>query len=166
MADSNKTEQATPRHRQNARRQGRVTRSRELSGALSLFAVAAVLGVMFRQGAGQWTDFFRNTLESASSDTIETNGPLLFWTSVEALRWVFPIMLAALAVSLAVGFAQGGFVFAPEALEFKFERMSPAAKLKQMFSLTSVSTTLKSLLPFSAIAWIGYACISSHWGAI
>jgi flagellar biosynthetic protein FlhB len=166
MADSNKTEQATPRHRQNARRQGRVTRSRELSGALSLFAVAAVLGVMFRQGAGQWTDFFRDTLESASSDTIETNGPLLFWTSVEALRWIFPILMAALAVSLAVGFAQGGFVFAPESLSLKIERLSPVGKLKQMFSPAGLSNLLKALVPFSAIVWVGVACLRNHWGEI
>jgi flagellar biosynthetic protein FlhB len=166
MADSNKSEQATPRHRQKAREQGRVTRSRELSSALSLFAVAAVLGLMFRQGAGHWTDFFRNTLESASSDTIETNGPLLFWTSVEAMRWVVPIQMAALVVSLAVGLAQGGFIFAPEALAPKIERLSPVAKLKQIFSPAGLSNLLKALVPFSAIVWVGVACLRSHWGEI
>ena len=103
MADSSKTEQATPRHRLKARERGQVTRSRELSGALSMFAVAGVLSLMAKQGAGQWTDFFRNTLASAETDAIQTNGPLLFWTSLEALRWVVPIQLAALAVSIGVG---------------------------------------------------------------
>lgn len=163
MADSSKTEQATPRHRLKAREQGQVTRSRELSGALSMFVVAAVMAIVARQGAAQWTDFFRNILSSASTDAIEPNGPLLFWTSIEALRWVFPFQIAALFVALGVGLAQGGFVFAPEALAFKFDRLSPAKRLGQIFSLTSVSSVLKSLLPFAAIAWIGYASIQSHW---
>jgi hypothetical protein len=34
----------------------------------------------------------------ATPTSIEANGPLLFWTSVEALRWIVPILLAALAV--------------------------------------------------------------------
>jgi flagellar biosynthetic protein FlhB len=35
-----------------------------------------------------------------------------------------------------------------------------------MVSPAGLSTILKSLLPFSAIAWVGYACVRSHWGAI
>jgi flagellar biosynthetic protein FlhB len=166
MADSSKTEQATPRQRLKARERGQVTRSRELTGALSMFAVAGVVALMARQGAGQWTDFFRNTLASSQSDSIETNGPLLFWTTVEGLRWVVPIQLAALAVALGVGFAQGGFVFAPEALMLKFERLSPVNRLQQLFSPTGLSTILKSMLPFAAIIWVGYACLHGHWGQI
>jgi flagellar biosynthetic protein FlhB len=163
MAESNKTEQATPHRRLKAREQGQVTRSRELTAALSMFVVAGIMVLMVRDGADQWTDFFRNTLNSASTDAIDANGPLLFWTSLEAIRWVFPFQIAALVVSLGVGLAQGGFVFAPEALAFKFDRLSPGKRLGQIFSLTSVSSVLKSLLPFAIIAWIGYACIQSHW---
>lgn len=163
MADSSKTEQATPRHRLKAREQGQVTRSRELTGAVSMFVVAGVMAIIARNGVAQWTDFFRNTLSSASTDSIEPNGPLLFWTSIQALRWVFPFQIAAFVVALGAGLAQGGFVFAPEALSLKFDRFSPAQRLSQVFSLTSVSSVLKSLLPFAAIAWVGYACIRSHW---
>ena len=75
--------------------------------------------------------FFRNTLELASSEAIEPDGPLLFWTSVEVMRWVIPIVAcSAGAVSVFAGLAQGGFVFAPEALSFKFERLSPADRLE------------------------------------
>jgi len=163
MADSSKTEQATPRHRLKAREKGQVTRSRELTGSLAMFAVAGVMMIVARDGAAQWTDFFRRTLNSAINDPIEPNGPLLFWTSMEAMRWIFPFQIVALVVSLGVGLAQGGFIFAPEALSLKFERLSPATRFGQIFSLTSVSSVLKSLLPFAAIAWVGYACIQSHW---
>jgi flagellar biosynthetic protein FlhB len=165
MADSNKTEQATPRHRLKAREKGQVTRSRELTGAVSMFAVAGIISLTAQEAAHHWADFFRNSLDAAGSP-IEANGPLLFWTSVETLRWVVPILAATLVASLAVGYAQGGFVFSPEALEIKPERLSPSAKMKNIFSLHGVSTGLKSLLPFAAIAWVGYSCISSHWGEI
>jgi flagellar biosynthetic protein FlhB len=82
------------------------------------------------------------------------------------LRWIVPILLCALVVSLASGLAQGGFVFAPESLSPKFDRFNPASRFGQIFSLGSLSTILKSLLPFAAIAWVGAACIHSHWGAI
>lgn len=166
MADSSKTEQATPRRRNKAREQGQVTRSRELSGALSMAAIAGTLTLMSKQAAPHWTDFFRNVLDSAQTDSIDANGPLLFWTCIEALRWIVPVMMAGLVVSLASNLAQGGFVFAPEALSPKFDRFSPANRFKQIFSLASLSNVLKSLLPFSAIIWVGYDCIHSHWGQI
>jgi len=166
MADSSKTEQATPRHRQRARERGQVTRSRELSGALSMAAVAGVVYLTGRTAVPHWSSFFKSTLDSAATDSIQPNGPLLFWTSMEAMRWVFPVLAAALAVALVTGLAQGGFVFAPEALSPKFDRLNPAEKLGQMVSLAALSTILKSLVPFSAIVWIGYATLHSHWGEI
>jgi flagellar biosynthesis protein FlhB len=166
MADSSKTEKPTPRHRKQARDRGQVTRSRELSGALSLAAVAGVVWFTARGAVPSWTLYFRNVLDSAINDTITSNGPLLFWTSIQAIRWVFPIFAAALAVALFTQLAQGGFVFAPDALSPKVERLSPAGKLKQMFSPAGLSNILKSLIPFTAIGWIGYACIRSHWALI
>ena len=163
MADSSKTEQATPRQRKKARERGQVTRSREVSGALSMAAVAGAIWFMGHDAVPQWTHFFRSALDSASSDTLEPNGPVLFWTSVQTMRWVFPILAVAGTVALASGIAQGGFVFAPEALSPKAERISPASKLQQMISLAALSNILKSLIPFSAIGWIGYASIHSHW---
>jgi flagellar biosynthetic protein FlhB len=62
--------------------------------------------------------------------------------------------------------AQGGLVFAPEALIPKIERLSPAQKLGQIFSLTGLSGLLKSLLPFAAIGYLGFAVIRQNMGAI
>lgn len=166
MADSNKTEKATPRHRQRARERGRVTRSRELSNALSMSAIAAVLFLIGRDAIPHWTLYYRTLLDLATSQSIEANGPVLFWTSVEALRWVLPILAGGFVVSLAAGLAQGGFVFAPGSLAFDFGRLSPANRLKQLFSLAALSTILKSLLPFTAVAWIGVAAIRSNWAEI
>jgi flagellar biosynthetic protein FlhB len=163
MADESKTEKATPRHRQNARNRGQVTRSRELSGALSLSAVAGVVYLMGRDAVPHWTHFFRATLDMANADSFDPAGPLLFWTSIEAVRWVYPIVLTGCAVSIVAGLAQGGFVFAPEALAFQFGRLSPAERVRQLFSPTGLSNILKSLLPFTAIAWIGVAAIRTHW---
>jgi flagellar biosynthesis protein FlhB len=163
MADSNKTENATPRRRQQAREKGQLTRSRELSAALSFITAGAVLAIALRGAAPHWTDFYRRMLYLAGEESVEPNGPILFWTSLEAFRWTVPIMVPALLVSLASGFAQGGFVFAPSALTPSFDRINPASHLKQMVSLAAVSNILKSILPFAVIAWAGYACIRSHW---
>jgi flagellar biosynthetic protein FlhB len=131
-----------------------------------MIAVVATIMSIAQQGIRHWALYFRYMLDAASTNEGDANSPILFWTSVEALRWIAPTLITALVVSLCVGFAQGGFVFAPEALALKFERVSPVSRLKQMFSLSALGNSLKSLLPFAAIAWIAYACLHSHWGAI
>lgn len=166
MADSSKTEQATPRHRKRARERGQVTRSRELNSALAMVTVAGVLALTGRSSVLHWTWYFRDVLDSATQGSMDPNGPILFWTSVEALRWVLPLMFAALGAAVLTALAQGGFVFAPEALAPKPERLSPASRLQQMVSLAALSNILKTLLPFTTIAWVGYASIRSHWSEI
>jgi flagellar biosynthetic protein FlhB len=166
MADSSKTEQATPKRRNKAREQGQIARSRELPGILALGAVLAVMTVMAPSAVTHWTVLYRNTLYAAASGDIETNGPVLFWSSVEVMRWIVPILMAGMVVSLLAGLAQGGVNFAPEALTLKFDRFNPASRLGQIFSPMGLSNLLKSLLPFSAIMWITVSVVQEHWESI
>jgi flagellar biosynthetic protein FlhB len=75
-------------------------------------------------------------------------------------------MATAWALSLGGSLAQGGFVFSPEALQPKAERLSPAQKLGQIFSLTGLSGLLKSLLPFAAVAYFGITSLFNHWSTL
>ena len=163
MADSNKTEQATPKRRNKAREQGQVARSRELPGVFALAAVAGVMTLMAPTAVTHWTSFYRNTLYAAGSGDIESNGPVLFWSVIEVMRWIVPILLAGMMASMLTGLAQGGVNFAPEALALKFERFNPASKLGQIFSPVGFSNLMKSLLPFGAILWITVNTVRAHW---
>jgi flagellar biosynthetic protein FlhB len=162
MADSSKTEQATPKKRSKAREQGQVARSRELPGVFALAAVMGVTALMAPTAVTHWTVLYRNTLYAASGD-IEGNGPVLFWSAIEVMRWIVPILMAGMAVSVMAGLAQGGVNFAPEALALKFDRFNPASKLGQLVSPVALSNLLKSLLPFSAMLWIAVITVQEHW---
>jgi len=163
MADASKTEKATPRRRQKAREKGQVARSKELSSALALGSVVAVLAWQMGHAPSAWTTFFRNTLDSAASGNLEPGSPLFFWSSIEVFRWIVPCMLAAWTAAFLGGVGQGGLVIATEPLIPNFERLSPARKLGQIFSITSVASLLKSLIPFAAIAYVGIACLEANW---
>jgi flagellar biosynthetic protein FlhB len=110
-----------------------------------------------------WTTFYRNALYVATTGNFESNGPLFFWSGVEVMRWIGPILLAAVMLSAFSGAAQGGINFAPGALAWKPERFNPATKLGQIFSPVGLSNLLKSLLPFGAILWIAINSIRDNW---
>ena len=160
---SSKTEQATPRKRQKAREKGQVARSRDLTNIAGAVAAIAVLVWEAPQALLHWSGLFRRMLDISVNEQLGMASPVLFWTAVETARWAVPCMLAALLLCTVVSLAQGGFVFAPEALAFNPGRLSPASKLQSMFSLTALSNLLKSLLPFAAMLYICWAVISNHW---
>lgn len=166
MADQNKTEKPTPQRRKKAREQGQVARSRELSNALAWAGAIALVAWQVPNAAQQWQGLFRNSLDLAVREPLTPGGPVLFWVALAVLRWIAPVVGTAWLLSLSAGVAQGGLVFAGEALAFKPERLNPAGKLRQMFSLTGLSGILKSLIPFSVIVWIGYSTISAHWSTV
>ncbi len=163
MADSSKTEKPTPKRREKARQQGQVARSRELPGVLAIVGIAGALTLMTGGAATHWTNLYRNTLDAAATGDLQSNGPILFWNAVEVLRWIVPLLLVGLLLSVVAGVAQGGINLAPEALQLKFERFSPSSKLKQIFSPVGLSNLLKSLIPFSLILWFGIRSLESNW---
>ncbi len=166
MADSNKTEQPTPHHRDKAHKKGQVARSRDVSSAVALAGAGAVLFWQGAQCAAHWSSLLQRSLDLAATEQITFGSPLLLWNSVAVLRGIVPVLSASVVLAVAAGVMQGGPVFAVGGLLPKMERLSPAKKLQQMFSLTGLSSLLKSLLPFTAILFVGVHELQSHWGTI
>ncbi len=166
MPESNQTEKATPRRRKKAREQGQVARSRELPNLLALAGAIGTVMLMSSQMAAHWRSFYVGLLSAATDDNFGTASPIFFWSALEVLRWTIPVLLVPMLLSLGAGLAQGGINFAPAALALKFERFNPASRLGQIFSLTSVSSLGKSLIPFAVIALLGVSTLRDHWPEI
>jgi flagellar biosynthetic protein FlhB len=166
MANSSKTEKPTPRRRQKARAKGQVARTRELPSVLGCTAALAIFSWQASQAAQEWRGFLRSTLDMSARQALAPETTLFLWSGWQVVRWSVPVMLGAWVVSAATSVMQGGLVFAPDALAPKPERLSPANKLRQMFSLTGLSGLLKSLLPFAAILYLGIGVFRQHWPEI
>jgi flagellar biosynthetic protein FlhB len=163
MPESDKTQKATPQRRKKAREQGQVARSREIGSVLALVGAAVTLSAISTDMAEHWSTFYHGLLVAACQGDVSADGPVLFWSTVEVLRWIVPVLLVAMLLSVAVTLAQGGLNFAPAALTPKFERFSPGNRMSQIFSFATLSNLLKSLIPFLVIALLGVAAIEAHW---
>jgi len=161
MADANKTEKATPRRRQKAREQGQVARSRDLVAGVGTMAAVLLLCWQLPAFAAGWRTLLRNALGSAVAHPEQV---LSVWRG----DWVLfrGIAIAAglswLAATVS-GVAQGGLVFAPTALAPSLNRLNPASRFEQLFSLHAVSRMLKSLLPTAAIVYLAVAMFARDW---
>jgi len=164
MAHSDKTEQATPRRRQKAREKGQVARSRDLMSSCAVAATVLLAAMAVPGFAAQWRGLLRHTLNAAASTDLENPFPLLAWTGLSVVRAVAPVIGVSWAAAMAGALAQGGLVFAPAALQPRLERLSPATRLEQLFSLPSLGRLLKSLLPGTAIVCLALAVLQREWG--
>jgi flagellar biosynthesis protein FlhB len=156
LAAENKSEKATARRKQRARTEGQVARSRDLVSALTLLTVTAAIAVESRTWIGSWRDFMGRLLDATSQSELGLGTSVFSWTAIAVAQWIAPILALGLAISVFSAGAQSGFVFAPEALTPKFNRLNPAANLGQIFSISGMSRLLRSLIPGSAIVFIAY----------
>ena len=157
-----KTEKPTPRRRQKAREQGQVARSRELSSAIALAGTLAIIAWQATFSVTGWRDDLARWLDTGASAP-ELGPSLLSWTGISVLRWSAPALLIAWSLAVASSVAQGGFTWSPAALAFRPDRLSPSARIKQLFSITAISNLLRSLLPGAVIVYLATTVLIREW---
>jgi flagellar biosynthetic protein FlhB len=158
-----KTEKATPKKRQEARKKGQVAKSSEISGAVVLFSALLSLrmfgGFMKERFINLFTDVLQNRL---MMDVTPQNVAGLFnQYGLQILILLAPLMLVTFILALAVNFAQVGFMASGEGLTPKFSKINPLKGLKNIFSMRSVVEFLKSVFKLVLIAYLVY---STLWG--
>jgi flagellar biosynthesis protein FlhB len=162
----NRTERATPRRRQKAEEQGQVLRSRDLVSALTLMSAIFLLAWRPQILIGGWQTYFARVLDNAATSEWKDQLPVFTWTGLAVVQWVWPVFAVTFCVAVAATLAQGGLVVSPEALKPKWERFNPAHNVKQMFSLSTLSRVLRSLLPTAVILYLALRLILQQAAAI
>jgi flagellar biosynthetic protein FlhB len=149
---------------EDARREGQVPRSRDLSHFFVVGSSVAVLtlagGSVARASRGLLEQGMRFNAVSATepAQMAERLGSLV-GGALWALAPVFAVMvIAAVASPLMIG----GWLFAPAALQPNFQRLDPVAGLGRLFSLRSVVGLGKNLLLAALLAVVGATYIGSH----
>jgi flagellar biosynthesis protein FlhB len=163
MAADNKSEQATPRRRQKAREKGQVARSRELPSALAFAAVLGVVATVASRSPHAWRGLLGQMLEAGVAGA--TTGGALRATAQTAALWCAPFAAAAFGASLLGSIGQSGLVFAPALLGPKLERISPASRLKNLFSITAITQMAKALVMATVLVWVSWATLEPRAGA-
>lgn len=156
-SDLEKSEQPSARRLEQAREEGQVPQSRELStflvlviGVLSLWALGGwmsdrVLGIL-RHGFS-----FERAVAFDPRLMLKDFGDLFTQAMITMLPLFGILMLAAIAAPILLG----GFVFSPKALGMKLSRMNPIAGLGRMFSVHGLVELVKSILKAGIVGGMG-----------
>lgn len=153
--EAERTEEATPKRRQDARDEGRVARSQELAIAASLLGSALVLGGGMPALGQALLDLFGSTLGSLGATELTVESTPLFLRATMG-RTMFALAgvcaaLAAAGVVLSIVQARGTLTTKP--LEPKLDKLNVVTNAKNLLRPQQLVELLKSLLKLGIVAW-------------
>ena len=158
MAHDDRTEKATPKHRQRSRKQGQVARSSDVGGSLvmasGLFAVTLLGPRIVESARGAFFTIFAasaNPARATSAGGLHT----LLATAISTIGLtVGPIAAICLGAGLLAGGAQLGFRPVPQALKLDFKRINPISGARNIFGPNALFEALKAIVKVGVVGGV------------
>jgi len=156
-----RTESATPKRREEARKRGQVPRSTELSTAAVCIAAAVAIYTLGRIAAGQFADLMHDSLSIAPERAMASESLWLALreSGARALWIIAPILGATFCAALAAPIAIGGWNFSGQAMMPQFSRLNPATGIGRVFSARGFVELGKGLAKVGVVATIGFVLL-------
>jgi len=157
-----RTEKATPKKREDARKKGQIARGAELPAALSFMGALVVVKFLGEELFHQVAYRLQDVAYSITNFRPMTDADvaiLMFDGGKFFALLTLPIIAVGFVGIVAGNFAQGGLSFSPEALTPKTEKFSPAKNIKRVFGLDSVVNLAKSTIKLAVIAAVSYGVL-------
>ncbi|MFN7960843.1 MAG: EscU/YscU/HrcU family type III secretion system export apparatus switch protein [Thermoanaerobaculia bacterium] len=163
-----KTEKPTPKKLREARKKGQVPFSRDTSGA-----VLFLIGVFAAFGLGSklvqaFLDSFHEATELTRFDRLspQVAADAMARNFERAAHLPLTLLLVLAGAGLAVGVIQTRFNFSAYPLQPRLEKINPATRLKQWFSVQGLFEFAKTLLKLVIVLTVAYWVFSDRLALI
>jgi flagellar biosynthetic protein FlhB len=161
-----RTEEPTPRRREQAREEGRIARSTEVIAASVLLAGVATLS----QSGGSMLSTLREVMRrglfdlSANDLTPAQAGHAMLAAATAILVTTAPVVLAMAIAGTASAVAQVGFGVYPKLLLPNAARLSPANGMSRIFSRRGLVELIKAVAKIVLVSWVAWTVVFSDSG--
>ena len=149
-----KTHDATPRRKQQAREKGQVAQSRELNTLLMLFSSGVCAIFWGPHLVRDIANMFKQFLEVDRHAIFDPRAmPGLFSEAAISMLFSLAPFFAILTIAALAGpIMIGGFNFSTESISFKLEKLDPVKGLQRIFAWRGLVELFKALVKFLIIA--------------
>ncbi|WP_409273986.1 flagellar biosynthesis protein FlhB [Neobacillus sp. SCS-31] len=163
-----KTEKATPRKKQEARKKGQVAKSTDLSNALVLLGSFSFLSFYGELAGPRILRLFTSGLSDGLLwDLTEESTVLLFKNMlIDAVLIAAPILFIAWLSAIVSTISQVGFLITGESIKMDLKKIDPIAGAKRIFSMRSIVELLKSILKVILIATVAGLYLWNQRGVV
>ncbi len=166
-----KTEPATEKKLNDARKEGQVAKSKEVGNAVSLLALFLILKFWIGHIGQQFLQVFSDVYQRIPGTTANWSGYLpehdmlvIFQhMMLEILYIVAPIFAVAFILAFVCDVAQVKWKVTGKPLKPKFSKISPASGFKRIFSANSLVELVKSIAKIGLVVYIAYNYLQDKW---
>jgi type III secretion protein U len=149
-----KTEKPTRKRLRDARKDGDVAKSKELTSTLVVLGWLTLFWILSPFVVNQLNLLFDAVLGSIDQPFV-TAAPRLGRTALQVFAMVgLALLVAIMALALIIEYLQVGPIFAPKRIKPDASRLNPAEGVKKMFSMDNVVEVLKALFKTGALIGI------------
>lgn len=161
--DQEKTEQPTSRKREEARQDGNVPVSKEVSSFFVILGAVLVLyfsGVWIARGL---VSFMEKSFESLPTElTFADVVKLSRSVSYNFLFIIAPLFLIPIFGAISY-ILQNGIVVSGKSLTPDFKKLNPVSGFKKIITINSLAELVKSILKITIISYVAYSAIKKEW---
>ena len=152
--DQDKTEEASPKKIEDARKEGNVPKSQDAAGVITLFIAILALLMLFPYMIEKVKDLVRYyfSLIGTHLDKLFMMN-VAFTTMKEFLLIVMPLSVAVAVGGIISAVSQFGFLFTTKAIEPKFSKLDPIKGIKNLISIKKLIEGMK--ITFKAFTTLG-----------
>lgn len=153
-----KTEEATPKRKAEARKKGQVAKSMEINSVFVIMAAFLTLKVIGSYIVDQLTGYMKFIYSNLvlADFTITSIEQVFIGFAIVFLKTALPVMCVIVVVALAVNFMQVGFAFSLEPLMPNFDKINPISGFGRLFSKRSLVELFKALLKIGIVGGFVY----------
>lgn len=162
-----KTEPATAKKLEDARKEGKVAKSKELTSAFDLIVLFLCLKIFVSYVGSSMLDVF-SAVYGNMADFVKMNSAFLSSQAVAGLmadmikRWmliVLPFFLFGIVITFLITIVQVKWKISAKPLEPKLDKFNPINGFKRIFSKDSLFNLVMSIIKVGVIGFIAYMCI-------
>jgi len=151
-----KTEKPTPKKIRDARREGDVAKSKDLTSTVLVMGWVAGAWLLMGFMGARISELFARSLGAIGTPFFEAL-PQLGWLALQTLLWmVLPLMALALMLGVLIEFLQVGPIATMKKMSPRLDKMNPVEGIKKMFSMDNMIELVKSIIKCAAMLGIGY----------
>ena len=167
-----KTEPATAKKLKDARKEGKVAKSKELTSAFDLIVLFLCLKIfvsyvggnllgLFDLVYGNMADFVRINEGYMSSQAVST---VLFPVIIRWLLTVLPFFAFGVVITFLISVIQVGWTVSAKPMQPKLSKFNPINGFKRIFSKDTLFELVKSIFKVGIIIYIAYTSVRDEAG--
>lgn len=168
FASDDKTEEATPKKKSDARKKGQIARSKEVSVAVTMIVCTLALSIFWDMIINNFREVIIYFLQLPRINNFDKSSlfsiiiTVVLKIAIALLPIALPIMIGGIVASLL----QTGFIITGEPLKPSFGKLNPLSGFKNMISKRKLIDLCKNLIVIIIVTIIAYKYIYSNYDNI